>query len=544
MRATVLPVLLWAPLALAVEIPTGDTPVRVNVTNTSIASWHASNGNSTLCDDDYAEGLERLNLTGSWEGFEVGLRLDGSLYLSDPEPAPFNAARQRCLQVELSDRLGNRNRYLDTLIPEKIWAGWSGEHVEITLGDSYVSFGRGLTLSLRKTDELGLDTTNRGLRARIRTGLFDATLVSGFTNINNVDEASGRYEADPNDGVLGATADVRLFDRIRVGGSVAGFFFHQPVSSRAPRGEDQSFQERWIQGGPKIDAPRLLPWLGVYLEGIAQRRNEVDDDHTTGYGLYGTATAYFGPVTLLVEGKAYGDLQVVQPDFENLDFDAVQYNALPTVERVLQPITHPQRNIYGGRLRADWALSPELVVYANHGFFRDFEGYLDPVSFDLFPGTINDPYVGVDWRWNEWRATAEVGYRWVQVVGHTVESDGHLDVNVSRALPWSSSIEAHLIHLERMHKVSEEDLPWREGTLQVGFRMRPRFAVGAILDYTTESGQPNVWYPAGTAEYDFTESSNIRLFVGSSRGGLRCVSGVCRIFPPFTGVKGTLTLRY
>jgi len=44
--------------------------------------------------------------------------------------------------------------------------------------------------------------------------------------------------------------------------------------------------------------------------------------------------------------------------------------------------------------------------------------------------------------------------------------------------------------------------------------------------------------------WDITSSSSLRLFAGSARGGLRCVSGVCRVFPPFEGVKLTATLRF
>lgn len=530
--------LLCASVASAVEIPTGGTPVRLNVTSTSILAWHDNNGNATGCDDHYGEGLERLNLTGTWEGFVVGLRLDGSLYASRPEPTAPGVVEGRCRKVELT------SRYLNKLVPEKVWAGWSGKRFEVTVGDSYVSFGRGLTLSLRKTDELGLDNTSRGVRAKFTSDVFEATAVGGFSNITNIDEASGRFEPDPNDGIVGASADVRLFDRLRVGAHAAGFFFQKPVSTISAPGVDESFQEQWVTGGPKLDAPRLLPWLGIYAEALAQRRTAVNGAQETGYGAYGTATAYLGPVTVLFEGKAYGDLHVVQPRFSDITFRPVQYTALPTAERVLQPLTNPQRDIYGGRLRADWAISRELAVFANHGFFRDFVGYLDPETYDLVAGSINDPYIGVDWRWSTWRAVGDVGLRWVQVNGRIVERDRHLDVNLARDLPWSSSLELHLLHLERSHVQPGSESTWREGTVTLSFRKRPKFALGAVVDYTTEAGQPRVWYPAGTAEYNFTESSLARVFVGSSRGGLRCVSGVCRVFPPFSGVKGTLTLRY
>lgn len=524
--------------AFAVEIQTGGTPVRLDITTTSIAAFSVDNLNPTSCDDFYGSGIERLNLSGSWEQWVAGVRVDGSVYYPRPLATAPGATGRRCLDIELESRFQN------TLTPEKVWVGYNSRHFEVTLGDSYVQFGRGLSLSLRKTDELGLDTTQRGARVKLNTELLSATLVAGVTNINNIDEASGRYAFDPNDGVAGLTADLRLFDKVRVGGNAVAYLFQSPVSSISAPGVDEIFQERWIVGGPKIEAPRLTEWLGVYLEGVAQQRMPIAGEAESGFGLYGSATAYLGDTTVLVEGKAYGDLAVVQPNFEHLEFDPVQYTALPTLERVTQPIEHPQRNIYGGRVRADWAMNANVVFYANEAVFRDFEGFIDPETFESVPGTIHDPYVGVDANFTDFRVNAQAGTRFVVARGQMLRNDVHGDVNVVRGLSGGQSLEAHAIHWERSEVQPFGPVAWREGTFTVGYRNRPKFAVGAVLDYTTEPGQPALFYPGVTGEWDFTEASILRIFAGSSRGGLRCVSGVCRIFPPFSGVKGTLTLRY
>ena len=52
------------------------------------------------------------------------------------------------------------------------------------------------------------------------------------------------------------------------------------------------------------------------------------------------------------------------------------------------------------------------------------------------------------------------------------------------------------------------------------------------------------YYNSGSVLYRFTNDSNLRLFVGQQRGGLRCVSGVCRVFPAFEGARAELTLRF
>ena len=68
--------------------------------------------------------------------------------------------------------------------------------------------------------------------------------------------------------------------------------------------------------------------------------------------------------------------------------------------------------------------------------------------------------------------------------------------------------------------------------------------MAGILDYTTEPAQPKDYFPGGVLDFSPTPSSTIRLFAGASRGGLKCVSGVCRVFPPFEGVKLTATVRF
>jgi hypothetical protein len=544
-RALCLVVLVASGAAGAVEIQTGGTPVRLDVTSATIAAWHTDNLNNTRCDDDFGELLERLNLNGSWGDWVAGLRVDGSFYHPRPEITAAGVPGLPCRQVDLA------GRYLTTLtlpgtpggpLPERLWAGYNGRTFEVTVGDSYVSFGRGLSLSLRKTDELGLDNTQRGLRFRVSTDRLSSTVVAGLTNINNVDEASGRYEPDPNDGIVGATADVRVFDAVRVGGSAVTYFWRKPLNTFELDGG--AYGERWLVGGPRLEAPRLTPWLGVYLEGVAQRRMHLDGEVETGYGLYGSATTYAGPVTVLLEGKAYGDLAVVQPEVGSVDFRPLQYTALPTLERVQQPLEHAQREVAGGRVRADYNIHSGLGVYANYGLFRDFRGFFHLRRPVLEPATIHDPYVGMDAHFGRNRLHIQGGVRLAVVDGEEVRVDGHVDADLVTGLGGGRSVEVHLVHLDRSKADPTANANWQEGSLQLGYRHRPHWAVSGILDYTTEKGQPQVWYPGASAEWEITPASNLRVFAGTSRGGLRCISGVCRVFPPFAGVKSTLTLRF
>ena len=64
--------------------------------------------------------------------------------------------------------------------------------LDVTAGDSYVQFGRGLVLSMRKVDELGVDTTLFGAKASYEKDPFGVTVIAGLANPARVDEPTGR----------------------------------------------------------------------------------------------------------------------------------------------------------------------------------------------------------------------------------------------------------------------------------------------------------------------------------------------------------------
>lgn len=521
------------PAAESAPAPAANTPapasasasrrVPIDITATMTAGLRTG-------DDDYGELFGRLNASTGRGPWQLALRLDTATFVSPASPS-------------------QEGRY--TL--EKVSLGWTGgwpgggagRSLEATAGDAYVSFGRGLALSLRKLDELGIDTTLRGVKLTLHQGNAQSTLALGYANINNVDEATGVSVDDPYDLVGGLQAQLRLADRVNLGGYGTAIAFHDSLGLLP----GDAYADRSFQLGVTVDAPRLSERFGFYLEGMGQAlRTEAGADEGMGFGLYGTATGYFGRATLLFEGKAYGALTSLSPDTGVPAFDTVAYNSPPTVERVLQVLENPQRDIAGGRLRFDWSFSPALRAYASYGLFRDWQGYADPDTLDIRPGTIHDPYVGVEARWDDARSWAIASGGWRVVVldepGAVVRGDGHAELDLAQALDQRWSLTLHVLHQERKkHESPLLDHAFREGTIALGFRMRPWITVAGGYDYTTEPTQPERDYFHGNLTWDLTPSSSVRLFVGSARGGLKCVSGVCRVFPPFEGVKLIATLR-
>jgi len=84
--------------------------------------------------------------------------------------------------------------------------------------------------------------------------------------------------------------------------------------------------------------------------------------------------------------------------------------------------------------------------------------------------------------------------------------------------------------------------------------------VAAGWEYTTDPAKPhppcgevgepvcetyrNQHFFNGQVGWTFRQGTSIRVFAGGQRGGLRCVSGVCRVFPSFQGVKAEAVLRF
>ncbi len=546
---------------------------EVDVTSTTVIGWHGDNdhdpNDTQNYDDNYGEALERLNLSVSQGQIFGNLRLDlGTYFSAPPKPDPLPPA--------LDDR------YLSYVNPEKVWVSYTQRDYEVTAGDSYVSFGRGLALSMRKIDEFGVDSTVRGARLLVHRGPVNATLIGGFANNHDVDQATGRI-ADPDvlthnpldyDRIFGAQASYRL-NGVDIGGRAVGFQFYTPLGFTPPGAEPEHYQDQWYTFGPSLDAPHLTDKLGVYLEGIGQSRNDGsrgDGTGGSGYGLYGAATYNDGPTTLVIEAKAYGDLEVIKPKNEFSEFDTIQYYNPPTLERVTQILDRPQEDIVGGRLRLDYSASPTTLLYGNYALFRDYfdGGYQvenEAGEIEQQPASIHDPYAGIELRWDQMRsrAKAQVGYRFAiaDMVNQTVRRDRHIEIEVVQRLTDRLSLVGSVNHLNRKEVVAPfVNSKWREGTWQLGLQWSPILSVGAMWDYTSDAtedtgygefvpgldigrhflGQQN--YLSGLVEWRPHEMALVRLLAGATHGGLRCVSNVCRYFPPFEGVKLTATIRY
>jgi len=512
-----------------------------------------------------------------------------------PAPVYFRQKLQEA-GVELS------NRYINWMYPAKYYFTYTSTALEVGVGDVYVAFGRGLVLSLRKLDELASDTTLRGARvtARVKTDQVSlrATAVAGSLNPLRIDPASGRYlgvDSSVTPGFVTLTeagmpravatdfvpdtGDCRTFatcsyapDRI-FGGQLelshksakfavqaSQLLRSTPLANDVVRSAD-----RISTGSASFELADLGGHGGAYLELALQDLHHADSSTpklALGQAAYLSVNVLAGPLTLLFEGKHYRRFFPLLANISPLrarEFSMLAASAPPTTEALFVDTAFEGFNtcVSGGRLRADLALSRIVSVYSWAGYYQSFAESLANESCEVSKNTRNsilDTAVGSELRSGDRRSKADIS------VGSRVDdSDRALltdhgethvfyrEVYTRHTVTWHLggpySVELQGWHRRRHQTLGGPGVAWNEGDELIGFDYAPHWSIAMGFSYDTNPAVPPT-YVNGQIGYRISSDSSISLFAGQRRGALRCVGGVCRVFPPFEGAALDLTLRF
>ena len=403
----------------------GGHPLTVDVTETAVVNYNFDNRNDTAVDDAWGVWTNRLTVQAQWYRLILGVRLDSSKFFYTPDPneladddvGPTDPAHYNSTLAygrELS------NRYRNVVYPAKLYLSYVTPDVEATVGDVYAQFGRGLVLSVRKIDELAVDTTIRGGKVSYRVPMpkgskLKVSGVGGYMNPLRVDESSGRvlespstwyfggmptphataYIQDPQatfvpDSVLAASVEGGLTQAtLGVHGAVLdrpdpcvfpnASEICTPFSNQHARGAGQM---RNISGS--LTVPDIFGVGSFYVEVAAQQQRNQEppagfdpatgfartpDDDMDGHAVYASASANGGPFAVTLEGKHYRRFfpltANVDVDGAVDEFSLVQYSAPPTTLPVYVDSETYFFNtcVTGGRGRLDARVTDDLLVY-------------------------------------------------------------------------------------------------------------------------------------------------------------------------------------
>ena len=524
--------------------------VTFSATSTTVAQYRVDNFNSRDYDDDYASIWERLELNVQVDELRINSRLDAFvpfLHSDCPEAIDPN----ECLQYDV--RL------------ERLSAHWETGDLKLDAGDAYGVLGRGIALSMRRVDVIGVDTALRGGQLAYDSGGVFLKLLGGAANPQNLDPARLTIRRDPvdrlrsdfrireHDFVIGGEAGVRLGrQRVELGlHALRTWFAFNPVAQRNTIVD---------VGGWHLALPSLANGkLSFYGEVNALHRlsnfETRADTRTYGRAIYASLQAQLGKGTLLIEWKDYSNYLVGEVNGTEQSWRV--YSAAPTLERD-QERPRSLFNARGGRMQLDygflpgpWSFSATALVY----------GHAEDVDVDPWSGTLVTHGFAKVQRINNADSADEIGWTFDLEVGARRESyidashaalpdlqNGQLDWRVLHfSLEAGIVVRKHSLELSVIHRSERQRfldfVDFVRSTASLTWSFAGKIRVGAFLGWNTENRSNPALYPGGEARYDFLEGSFIRIFGGMTPGGRICSGGVCRDVPPFSGALTELVIR-
>jgi hypothetical protein len=568
------------------------------ITLNSWSEWFNENYDGIAGNEGFVTLVNRLNF-----GVDTRLRKGVSVAVAsriDTQTTFFPQGHVCDLDEDgvLSEAERAACRFGDDYRLERLSLRLTSRHVDVTLGDFNVQFGRGIPLSVRNVDQLGIDPTIKGARVDVHTKVLELTALAGYANRANSDYATRQLVADPgypalgssrcavdrhapgspwrlgnpiwstcSDFVAGARIEAKLPAKLRLAGHYAFLDFGERIAT--------ALDERLHVAGGDLSSKRIAGVWDMFVGGAASIRTrdapELDVPALEGVDYVGHAAFlannfYLGPgTTLVVEAKHYRDFMIAaQPT-------RVQYSEAPTLEREDQQVPGNFTST-GGRVRLDHTWQDlGLTLFANTMAYA-FAEQLQRDAFSREHGLIaTHSFAGAIYRRRYATAQVSFGYRYEfhrddgRFRRRFPHAELYLNVPLARTrgLIHSATV-AFEARFEDKQVTGFADEQFVYGQSVLGYALAPYLQISFIggfstefpalpgaLDFTGEpcsvaAGErckPHLW-PGAELKLTVAGNNFVRIFAGRQVGGRVCVNGSCRVLPDFEGVRAELVLSF
>ncbi|HEY8943713.1 MAG TPA: DUF6029 family protein, partial [Polyangiaceae bacterium] len=323
--------------------------------------------------------------------------------------------------------------------------------------------------------------------------------------------------------------------------------------------------DRMLTASQSVNLPRILQRGSVYVEAALQKLSHDGTDEpelSLGHAVYLAATWAEPAFSLLLEGKHYRRFFPLTANVGSSrarEFALLQYSAPPTTAETWNDTEFGNFNtcVSGGRVRADAHLRRGHTVYGWLGHYRSFAESVSNAECDTSARNENrvwDSAVGLDLTTRDRRASGDVSLgtrldtanRLLQGpdgATHVFYRELYVRYDVAGPLFGPFGFELQGVHRRRRETVGGPRDSWLEGQHSTGIEWGQRLSLAVGIEYDTRPEVPNTYVNA-MASYRPSDAVSLGLFAGQRRGALRCVGGVCRVYPPFEGARLDLTVRY
>ena len=383
-------------------------------------------------------------------------------------------------------------------------------------GDFYRQLGRGIALAIRKVDELGLDVGLRGGEATWAGESAEFSVFGGITNSVNIDSVNQKHIADPQDVIAGAQTEVMLSDEVRVG---AYGLYMQPKEALSEE------VDLVATGGGSVELQLMDSDLVLYMEGVGQHR-ETAGISDVGYAAYLSMDLIISDWTLLIEGlfmEAFEQKGSTNTAINN----RFNYSNAPTLERFDQEVLN-NRDVAGVRARAETSfLDGDLRVHGSL-MYRITDPLDEFVRVDQLHAFAGAEYL---WDYGDSRLAGSAGYRSETQAfsGNEIKGMIHADIDYIQRL--NEALSLHITSVNEFRTLLGN--PYERGSLFLGVDWANVGGLTFEFGYDTQNKADdarNLFY-AGIIVAHLSDRMELRGTIGTQRGGIKCIAGVCRQFP-------------
>lgn len=454
--------------------------------------------------------------------------------------------------------------------------------LQLTVGDFYVNFGRGMVLSLIKQHDIGVDNALRGGRLHYTVpGRLEFVLVGGVINGSNVDPVTHQlWRDDPLDRIVGSRVEYTANEALDL--SIHGVFMRPRFTEESAVDEtrnriDQGTGIGLLSGGATVE------WRAdnttMYLEGNAQQHDNYrppgdhqDVHNETGYAAYGELSYNVSALMIQLQGFFYRRWLMEGPyrgSSGSLSFIGapVPYHHLVTLEPKWMTI-NALGNASGGRLTGSLFISRTDTQLTLQTAGIVYERGLVPQGSwtDGHPRcAIVHPIVEV--RQNIGSAPITVvlngGYRYERALEPApagkrqgrlwhVKGDITLPLNGPHSIELVGEVRRHELHVNELneHWITASSLQ---------YAIAGRFDVAVLHEFSDQTMATAMkigsWRLPFKENHYFTgaisfhaprplEGLSLKLSCGAQRGGIKCLGGVCREYPEAVGGRLEATYRF
>ncbi len=467
-----------------------------------VLEYHLDNGDKDPHDDHYGTGIERLTLSGNAENLNTFAQVDAEAFYDPHDARHVNTAR--LARIGMDYTLGD---------------------VTVTAGDFHRQLGRGIILSLRKVDELGVDTTLQGGRVAWAPEGHEVDVFAGRTNVSGFDTPTEFAVPQTHDVIAGGAYTARMFDTVHFG--------TYAYTERLRLAQDPSAGfDHTSASGAFFELPDVADVLAVYGEADWQGRKR-GEDRSQGKAGYLTLDLNAAGFSVLLEGLYIDDIMVrgTSPGAPA----PLDYANPPTLERLDQEVD-TTTDTEGGRARVSYGfLDGDLAPYVSVLVRKNEPKGPAPVD-------VIHTYGGFDWAYGGGasRLGASGGYRRFTQKGEVFKDIKHVEADWLQNLPGGHAL--HVSGNEEFRMLEGKD--YMRGTTIIGVERQRLGGVSVEVGDDTQNPHVRNYFFAGIITWKAAEWAELRATGGSERGGLKCVGGVCRDFPAFTGGKLEATFRH